>query len=159
MPIGQQAARLAREVRGLYMAAGPRCSAEYVANIVRFLPNILRATKICAAPTAMARRSWVFSVDGARISVLGEDSSARELYSHRVYSALPYTSESTPGTASSISEQNRGLFTIAAAQRASRVLSVEAQSEFLPIIKANAARNDCSSRVTPSVSLEARAAS
>ncbi|MGI8807518.1 MAG: FkbM family methyltransferase [Acidimicrobiales bacterium] len=114
----------------------------YVWAIVTSLPEIVRTSSLVPADRKMAGRvcsfrpqpDCVIEVDG------GDFSAAREMYCRRVYFARDGF-DIRPGETVVDLGANIGLFTTMAAVSGARVIAVEAQSGFLPAMRANLRRN------------------
>jgi FkbM family methyltransferase len=134
---------LVRDLGGLFKYAGPRTAAHYCWQACRASPNIVRQRSLLPADEAMPGSTYVFrvlpgeqpvtidtTVDSGDTNIF---TGAREMYCRRVYLSQPgFTVH--PGDTVIDLGANIGLFTSLAAVSAAKVLAVEAQSGFLPLI-------------------------
>lgn len=126
----------------------------YLGCIGARLPAVLSTRTLVPADEAMAGRPCSFSLwDRAAIHLDGSHfSGAREMYCRRVYFArLGF--EIRPHDVVLDLGANAGLFTTLAAVYGKRVVAVEAQSGFWPLIEENLNRNHCRSRAALELAL------
>jgi FkbM family methyltransferase len=121
--------------------------ARYVGQIVRFAPDIVRTRTLAPADRAMEGRTWRFVVEGEVIEWDGAYfGGVREIYARRVYfpdSSLRIRPEDTVVDLGC----NVGVFTVLAARLGQRVVAVDAQGGFPPLVCHHAAMNGCGHKV------------
>lgn len=140
--------RFIRELYGVLRSAGPRVFLKYLALVFVSIGSVLRTGNLQVVDRKMAGRVYSFkSPLGGSILVDGEwFAGARELYARAVYFWSEGFVINSGDTVVDLGA-NVGLFTTMAALTGARVLSVEAQSEFIPIIESNLRLNGCEQSV------------
>lgn len=136
--------RLAADLGGVLSATGPVTTGRYLVCIARRLPEIARTGTLAPADDLMGRGGACrFRVLGVAVTLDGDQfGGGREMYARRVYFPRRVPDlRIRPGDTVVDLGANQGLFTTFAARLARRVLAVEAQSGFLPVIERNARRN------------------
>lgn len=141
------ARRFVADVAGVVRYADRRTGARYLASVGRSIPAIVRTATLVPADRRMSGHQCRFSpLPGEAIVIDGTDfSAAREMYCRRVYFARDGFEIRKGETVVDLGA-NIGLFTTMAAAQGARVIAVEAQSGFLPSIRANLRRNRCEDR-------------
>jgi hypothetical protein len=144
------AAGLGRDIRRIAAVAGPQAAARFALAAAGAAPAVARTRRLDPVDRAMAGRTWTFQpLPGVRVRLPGSAfSGAREMYCRGVYFARPGYA---PGRGESVVDlgANQGLFSVlAAAAGAARVLAVEAQRGFAPVLAEHARANRCEDRIT-----------
>jgi FkbM family methyltransferase len=143
------AAGLIGDLRRITTVAGPAAAARFAAAVAAHATIVARTRRLDAADRAMAGRDWTFRPQpGVRVTLPGAAfGGAREMYCRRVYAARPGYA---PARGESVVDlgANQGLFSVlAAAAGASRVIAVEAQRGFAPLLAAHARANGVTDRI------------
>jgi FkbM family methyltransferase len=146
--IGYALRHVAVELRSVLRMAGPAAAARYAVELLRNLPAIARTGTLDPADAAMRARGWRLRIGPHAVDLAGRYwSGARELYGRRVY--LPSRELSIQAGDRVVDlGANAGLFTLLAAAHGADVLTVEAQSGFVPEIEQNLASNHLRERAT-----------
>jgi hypothetical protein len=118
-------------------------------NVMILLPTIVRSRTLVPADEAMKEsvcrfrvdRRKAFEIDGAYFS------GAREIYYRGVHFALPGFDKQAEDISVDL-HANVGLFTTIAASLGKRVITIEAQSGFIPLIHHNLRENHCSHKAS-----------
>jgi FkbM family methyltransferase len=136
------------EINAVRKIAGGWICARYLASILRHFPAIARERRLAVADIAFLGERLNFRVKGCDLLLPGDYfSGARELWARLVYFAQPGFSI-TPGDTAVDLGANFGLFSLLAAKMGARVVAVEMQSGFLPIIEHNLRINAVTDLVT-----------
>ena len=153
LAIGNGLRTLVGQMRGVHRMAGGAATARYTIEVLRKLPAVVRTRTLQPADEAMRARSWKLRVGSHALELEGRHwSGAREIYGRLVYLPSPeFTIE--PGDRVVDLGANAGLFTVFAAVQGATVLSIEAQSGFVPEIERNLASNGLRDRATIVVAL------
>jgi len=116
----------------------------YLSKIAVCAPEIIRTKTLVSANQKMRGHMCRFKTgDGITVVLDGEFFGiAKEIYCNRVYFAVPGFEVNTGDYVVDLGAQC-GTFTTLAAARGGRVISVEAQSGFIPFIEANLKKNNC----------------
>jgi len=143
------ATELASDLRGIAAVAGLTAAARFAAAVAAHAPAVARTHQLDAADRAMVGRDWTFRPQsGVRIRLPGSAfGGARKMYCRRVYTARPGFA---PARGESVVDlgANQGLFSVLAASAgASRVLAVDAQRRFAPMLAGHAAANGVADRI------------
>ena len=119
----------------------------YMAQIVKHLPTILKNRNLIPADKAMAGRRIRFNQFGVTIWLEGHSfGGAREIIARNVYCCFPEFLIEPSDIVVDLGA-NEGIFSTIAALLSQRVIAVEAQSGFVPIIISNAKLNGCAEKV------------
>jgi len=140
------AIRLSSELLAVVRAAPPKVAFDYLLNVGRSLPDILRDRTLVAADARFGDE-WITLPSAGLRWRASNFGLIRELVFRRVYEAVPGFAP-RPGDAVIDLGANTGLFTCMAAARGARVLAIEAQRGFVDIIHSNALENQLSEKVT-----------
>ena len=153
LTIGTRLRTLADELRGVRRMAGGATAARYAVEVLRRLPAVARSGTLEPADAAMRATRRRLRIGPHSVELDGRYwSGARELYGRCVYLPSPeFTIEA--GDRVVDLGANAGLFTLLAAAHGATVLSVEAQSGFIPEIERNLASNGLRERATLVVAL------
>jgi FkbM family methyltransferase len=139
------ARRLVSEIISVANFAGYRVLPAYLASLATGLPTVLRDGTLQAADRGLKDRDFEARVFGQRLKLAGcHFSGAREMYGRKVYFALPDFRLHQGDVVIDLGA-NAGLFTLLAARTGARVVAVEAQSGFIPVIRDNLRANSCES--------------
>lgn len=139
--------RFVRETRAVLDMAGPQVTARWLLGAGRHAHTILSDGNLKTADVDLARSSDLsLRVLGQTLTIPGDlFGGAREMYAKGVYFAVPGLSI-RPGDVVVDLGANRGLFTLLAKKLGARkVLAVEAQSGFIPLIQDLLQKNGCAS--------------
>lgn len=136
--------RLCGDLIGVYRHSDRETFFAYLRSVAAAFPDILRSGTLVSADRRMKGRNCRFApLPGAWVTLDGQFfSAAREMYCRRVYFRRPGF-EIRSGDVVVDLGANVGLFTTMAGIYGGRVVAVEAQSGFLPVIRANLDRNAC----------------
>jgi FkbM family methyltransferase len=135
--------KLVREVNGVRRMCGPACAAQYSAQVLLQMPQILRSGNLQPADRGMAHRARRFRVGKSHIVLDGSMfSGAREMYARQVYFSLDGFALS-PGDVVMDLGSNCGLFTTLAAKCGCRTIAVDVQQTLLNHIPELLCLNDC----------------
>lgn len=139
--------KLPSDLAAIFRIAGSRTLVRYLLQAARRLPNILRSRTLRAADEGMRGKVYTFRVLGQQVRLEGSEFGlAREIYGRAVYFRPPEVMLERGDIVVDLGA-NVGVFTALASVVASRVISVEAQSEFVNQIYDNATRNGTRDRV------------
>lgn len=131
----ERARMFAADIRSIVIVGGPATGCRYLYQVARHLPDIARRGSPLAADHSMRGRRWRFRpLPDVEVVVTGDAfGGAREMYCRRVYFARPGFA---PGPGDRVVDlgANLGLFTVLAAKAGARVIAVEAQRGFGPLI-------------------------
>lgn len=138
-----------KELRKIREHTDGRTFLLYTACILASVPELFRTKNLKAADSKMRGKMCVFKIDGEkRLGLDGEYfSGAREIYCRRVYFAASGFDINENDVIIDLGA-NAGLFTMVAALRGRKVIAVEAQSGFAPIIELNLARSNVLHKAT-----------
>jgi FkbM family methyltransferase len=145
--------RVVGDLRAVCRSASPVAATRWVTSLVTHLPECTRARSLSPADRAWARSGASFTTpSGVVVSLPAAYSwGAREMYCRNVYLrtglAMP-----TKGWVIDLGA-NRGLFSIWAAVTGARVIAVEAQQGFAPLIRQLARHNGVAERVQVEIAL------
>jgi len=139
--------KLVAETRSVYKMAGLRTSILFGCRALIKFRQVASDRSLTCVDWGMANRRYrirchgtTFEIDGAWFGV------AREIYGRQTYFA-PCGFTIREGQTVIDLGANVGLFSLLAARLGARVIAVEAQSEFLPILHENLRENDCAVNV------------
>jgi FkbM family methyltransferase len=120
----------------------------YLSKLVICTPEILRTRTLISANRRMRGHRCKFKAGGGAVVVLDGAffGIAKEVYCREVYFALPGFEVNAGDCVVDLGSQC-GTFTALAAARGARVVAVEAQSGFIPVIESNLRANHCLDRV------------
>jgi len=139
--------KLPSDLVAIFRIAGARVLVRYLLQAARRLPDILRSRTLRAADEGMRGKVYTFRVLGQQVRLEGSEFGlAREIYGRAVYFRPPEVMLERGDIVVDLGA-NVGVFTALASVVASRVIAVEAQSEFVNQIYDNAARNGTRDRV------------
>jgi FkbM family methyltransferase len=128
-------------------------TARYTIEVLRKLPAVVRARTLLPADEAMRAKRWKLRAGSHTLELEGRHwSGAREIYGRLVYRPSREFAIQ-PGERVVDLGANVGLFTAFAAVQGATVLSIEAQSGFVPEIERNLASNGLRDRATIVVAL------
>jgi len=131
----------------IFRIAGARVLVMYLVQIAKHLPDILRSHTLRAADDGMSGKVYTFRVLGKQVRLKGSEFGlAREIYGRGVYFRPPEVILEARDIVVDVGA-NVGVFTALASVVGARVISVEAQSEFVNQIYDNATRNGARDRV------------
>jgi len=133
-----------KELYHVWSHSDARTSLAYASRAMRSLPEVLRTRSLACVDEAMSGRRCRFRpFDRTMVELDGSYfSGAREIYCRGVYFALPGFDIRREDVCVDLGA-NAGVFTTLAARCGKKVIAVEAQSEFLPLIRQNLLRNHC----------------
>ncbi|HET7215968.1 MAG TPA: FkbM family methyltransferase [Terriglobia bacterium] len=136
--------RFLEELYRVWKHSDARTSLAYASRAMKSVPEIIRTRSLACVDEAMSGRRCRFRpFDGTMVDLDGSYfSGAREIYCRGVYFALPGFDIGREDVCVDLGA-NAGVFTTLAARRGKKVIAVEAQSEFLPLIRQNLLRNHC----------------
>lgn len=119
----------------------------YIKNIILKCPKILFEKSLGPADIMMKDSICEFNIFGEKLIISGEYfSGGREIYSEKVY--FPEQDfRIKKGDIVLDLGANVGIFSLLACKIAKKVIAVEAQSEFIPIIKKNISRSNCPNNI------------
>ena len=139
--------KLIANFKGIYLIADRRSLLMYLCGFIINLGSIIYSKNLVAADSFMKGRICKFNIKpGIKVRINGDYfSGAREMYCRQVYFASVNVQLSEGDVVIDLGA-NRGLFTIMAAQIASKVIAIEAQDGFIDTIKNNVRENNCSDR-------------
>jgi FkbM family methyltransferase len=145
--------RVVGDLRAVCRSASPVAATRWVTSLVTHLPECTRARSLGPADRAWARSGASFTTpSGAVVSLPAAYSSgAREMYCRNVYLRTGLVMP-TKGWVVDLGA-NRGLFSIWAAVTGARVIAVEAQEGFAPLILELAQHNGVAERVQVEIAL------
>lgn len=140
--------KLIRELYGIWQVADRRSFQKYLLCMLMSAREVIPQKSLLPADRRMRGTLCRFSVGGGKTVVLDGQffGGARELYVRRAYFSLPGFEIRSNDVVVDVGA-NVGVFTVAAATCGSRVLAIEAQSQFIPIIEANLKQNGCREKV------------
>lgn len=141
-------AKLLREISGIWKTMDKGTFLLYLAKMLWHWREIWKSKKLRVVDQSMRRRLCRIKLScGQRMVIKGSDFGlAREILCRRVYSRVPGF-EIMPDDYVVDLGANTGIFTTYAALCGRRVLAVEAQSGFIPILKSNLHLNHCEEKV------------
>ncbi len=140
--------KLIKEFSAVREIGGWRCLGEFSIHSLANFRHILRDKTLSRVDLAMSRAPRRYYVCGETISLQGVSfGGARELYGRQVYFALPEFRLRPTDVVVDLGA-NIGVFTTLAGRLASKVVAVEAQSEFLQLIRSHADINHCGEKVS-----------
>jgi hypothetical protein len=131
--------RLLREMRTTYNLLGPAQFGRYGLALIRHAPEILHSRSLVSADTSFADVAMV-RMDGLTFALPGR-LFCRELFGRRVY--FPEGFDIARGDTVLDLGANNGLFSLIAAKKGARVISVEAQDIFRDSFNDIMKRNMC----------------
>ena len=136
--------RFLKELHHVWSHADLRTFLVYASRAAGSVPEILRTKSLACIDAAMSGRRCRFTpFDRTTVELDGiYFSGAREIYCRGVYFALPGFGIGRDDVCVDLGA-NAGVFTTLAARCGKKVIAVEAQSEFLPLIRQNLLRNNC----------------
>ena len=136
--------RFLKELYHVWSHSDSRTFLAYASRVMRSVPEVLRTRSLACVDAAMGGRRCRFTpFDGTTVELDGSYfSGAREIYCRGVYFALPGFVIGHDDISVDLGA-NTGVFTTLAARCGKKVIAVEAQSEFLPLIRQNLLRNNC----------------
>jgi FkbM family methyltransferase len=150
----QSVTRLLEDLQAVRRHADRRTFFRYLNSVALSFPQIVRTRTLVPADERM--RGWPCTfkpIHGDIVSLDGKHfSGAREMYCRRVYFRVAGF-EIRDGDVVIDVGANRGLFTTMAAVYGERVVAIEAQSSFLPLIHENLERNRCRDRAVVEIAL------
>jgi FkbM family methyltransferase len=133
-----------KELYNIWNHSDPKTFLSYASRTIDYAPEILRTKSLACVDAAMNGRMCRFTaLRGTRVELDGSYfSGAREIYCRGVYFTLPGFGIGRDDISVDLGA-NAGVFTTLAALRGKKVIAVEAQSEFIPLIRQNLLRNKC----------------
>ena len=136
--------RFLKELCGIWRHSDLKTFLPYACKIIEQAPEIIRTRSLLCVDAAMKDRTCRFTpLRGTTVDLDGcYFSGAREIYCRGVYFALPGFGIGRKDVSVDLGA-NAGVFTTLAALRGKKVIAVEAQSEFIPLIRQNLLRNHC----------------
>ncbi len=154
MPLTREVERFFWDLYGVARYCDRATTRRYFQGVIRSLPAIVRQRSLIPADVRMADHTCAFSpLRGGRIVVEGEYfSGAREIYCRRLYFSERGFDLGRDDVIVDLGA-NVGLFTTMAAIYGKRVVAVEAQSGFAPLIQSNLDRNQCRSKAEIEIAL------
>ncbi len=145
--------RFMRELIGIKQTTDSMTFFRYLCAIAISFPQILSRKSLAPADKRMTGRDYSFVVFGKNITIHGEDFGlAREIYCQKCYFSVPGF-RITPNDYVVDMGANVGIFTVLAAKHARKVLSIEAQYEFIRKMEANLKNNKCFEKVCSELGL------
>lgn len=132
-----------KEMSGILQGVDKRLLLTYGAKVIWNLPKILNSRSLSPVYGALSDEDSTFHFFGYDF-VVGQKyfSGIREMYCREVYTYLPEMKLGPDDVCVDLGA-NAGLFSLMAAKVGKRVVSVEAQSGFIPIIQAHLQKNGC----------------
>ncbi len=136
--------KLTKDVQSIGTVSDNRTFARYLGNLMLSFPEVVRTKTVRSVNEKMKGGDCTFQISwGKSINLDGEFfGGAREIYCHQVYFALPGFTINENDCVVDLGA-NAGLFTTLAAIHGRKVISVEAQDGFIPIIESNLRKNNC----------------
>jgi FkbM family methyltransferase len=133
-----------KELCGIWSRSDLQTFLSYVCKTIEHAPEIIRTRSLECVDAGMKGRMCRFTpLRGTSVELDGcHFSGAREIYCRGVYFALPGFVIGRKDVSVDLGA-NAGAFTTLAALRGKKVIAVEAQSEFIPLIRQNLLRNHC----------------
>jgi FkbM family methyltransferase len=143
-----------KELCGIWRHSDLKTFLPYVCKTIEHAPEIIRTRSLACADAGMGGRTCRFTpFDGATVDLDGcYFSGAREIYCRGVYFAVPGFGIGREDVCVDLGA-NAGVFTTLAALRGKKVIAVEAQSGFLPLIRRNLRRNNCLNKASVELGL------
>lgn len=135
-------ARFVAEMRGVSRITDRNTWWRYLTAVLGEFPRILLNRSLRTADARMGDREFVFSLgSGKQVSLVGACFGlAREIYGRKIYTAIEGF-EIKEGNVVVDLGANAGVFSVMAGVFGARVVAVEAQSGFIPILEQNLIRN------------------
>lgn len=139
---------LLKDLYQIWRIADKRTFFTYLVNIARCVPEILRTKTLQSANERMKGTICRFALPGHNTVMLDGKffGIAKELYCRGIYFTIPGFQINSSDCVVDLGAQV-GTFTTLAAVCGRKVISVEAQSGFLPLIESNLRHNNCFEKV------------